>query len=342
MSPAPEVPISSPRLAAWRARGQMYEVFGRRVFAVVAGPLEPPRSEPGSRDPERAGPSGAGGGAETLLVLHGFPTCSFDFERALPVLARRHRVVLHDHLGFGLSEKPADHGYSLFEQAELAIGLWRRLGVTRGHLVAHDYGTSVATELLARRERELLPIELGSVTLSNGSILVELARLRLSQQILRNQTLGPYLARLSSPRFFERQLRRILARPEAVSKEELEALFEGLVRDGGRERISPISRYIDERIRFRDRWFGALQRLDLPVHLLWARRDPIAVPAIPEALAAAMRHASVTWLDDLGHYPMLEDPERWASLAADWIPREGNVPPRPGSRAVASPVDPRE
>ena len=282
-------------------RGQMHEVFGRRLFAVSEGEGDPSR--------------------ETILILHGFPTCSYDWARALPVLAAKRRVVIHDHLGFGLSEKPKEYGYSLFEQAEHAIGLWRKLGIRRGHIIAHDYGTSVATELLALRERGLLPIELASVTLSNGSVLVELAHLRLAQRILRNQTFGKYLARLSSPSFFKRQIRAILAKPEAVSDAELDALFEALAHDDGKERISPLSQYISERYRFRERWFNALCRSDVPLHLLWAKKDPIAVPAIPEKIFASVPEgrAKLTWIDDLGHYPMMEDATRYAELAVRGI-----------------------
>lgn len=258
-----------------------------------------------------------------IVVLHGFPTCSFDFSRALPVLAERRRVILHDHLGFGLSEKPADYGYSLFEQAEIAAGLWRSMGITRAHVIAHDYGTSVATELLALRERGLLPIDLASITLSNGSVLVELAHLRVAQRILRNQTFGKYLARRSNFTFFKKQIRGILAKPEAVTDEDLEALFEALIHDGGRERLSPISQYIDERYRFRDRWFGALIRSDVPLHLLWADRDPIAVPAIPEKIFSAVPsgRARLTWIEGIGHYPMVEDPGKYASMVLEGIER---------------------
>src|SRR5262245_60528582 len=92
-----------------------------------------------------------------ILVLHGFPTSSWDFARSADLLAERgRRVVLFDFLGFGFSDKPHDAAYSLFEQAEIAIGVARAHGIKRAHLWAHDMGTSVATELLALRERNLL------------------------------------------------------------------------------------------------------------------------------------------------------------------------------------------
>lgn len=289
--------MDSPELTRWRERGHRVRlVDGSEVFALAEGPEA----------------------SEPILILHGFPTCSLDFRHALPLLSARHRIVLHDHVGFGLSDKPAGFSCSLMEQADAAQAVWRALGVTRGHLLAHDYGTSVATELLARRERGLLPVELLSLTLTNGSVHLELARPRLTQKLLRGR-LGPLFARVLGERLFKAQLRRIFGRPASVGEAELDLLWEALVRGGGRLRLAGLSYYQDERMRFWNRWIGALTRLDLPAHLLWGRRDPIAVPAVAEQLAREIPRARLAWLEDLGHYPMLEAPERWAEAVLGFL-----------------------
>jgi pimeloyl-ACP methyl ester carboxylesterase len=288
-------------LEAWEARGSYHEIFGHRVFAVIE---EPP------------GNAVAG---DPLLVLHGFPSSSLDFRRALPRLARSRRVIVHDHLGFGLSSKPPGYSYSLVEQAEIAVALWRALGVTRGHLIAHDYGTSIATELVVRKNRGLLPFEIVSLTLCNGSVHFDLAHLTPSQRLLRNKLIAPAFARLASKRVFELQLRKIFGSPSSVSAAEVDAMWEALVRDGGRDRLPALAGYMDERVRFRDRWIGSLREIAVPSHVLWGRLDPIAVPAIAERLAQDLRGSKVTYFDDLGHYPMLEDPARWAEHAAAFV-----------------------
>lgn len=287
------------RVSNWQARGTTHRIFGRDVFAVTEGPV--------TSDP--------------ILILHGFPSSSRDFLPALPRLAERRRVVVHDHLGFGLSDKPAGYSYSLLEQAEVALGLWRSLGIARGHLVAHDYGTSVATELLARRERGLCPVDFASVTLCNGSVHLDLAQLTPSQRLLRHPRIGPIFARLASRPVFVAQIRRILGDPHRVPESELYAMWEGLVRDGGRERLPALSGYLNERVRFAARWIEPLTRLDLACHVLWGQRDPVAVPAIAEQLAREIPGATLTWLGDLGHYPMLEAPDRWADAVLDFIDR---------------------
>jgi len=65
---------------------------------------------------------------------------------------------------------------------------------------------------------------------------------------------------------------------------ELDVLWEMFSGIGGRKVIPFISRYLDERYKFWHRWIGALERLDLPAHILWAQDDPVAVRAIGEQL----------------------------------------------------------
>ncbi len=290
-------------LHAWRERGRWLDVFGLRVFVVEAGPS--PEQAAAARPP--------------LVVLHGFPTSCHDFEPALPVLAAGRRVVLLDFPGFGLSAKPRDYSYSLFEQAEVVAQVWRALGIDRAHLLAHDYGTSVATELLARHERELMPFAPLSVTLCNGSVHIELAQLTVTQRIMRNPTAGPWLTRLASERFFHRRMQSIFGMPDAVPRERLHAMWAGIQHAEGHTRLTAISRYLEERTRFWGRWIGALRRLKRPAHVLWGRRDPIAVPAIAEQLHAEIEGSRLSWLESLGHYPMLEAPSAWAAAVNGFL-----------------------
>ncbi len=291
-----------PTLASWRARARGLNVAGLAIFAADVPPVEEAQGE-------------------ALLVLHGFPTSSFDFHRCLDSWARRRRLVLHDHPGFGFSAKPVEYSYSLLEQAEVALGVWQELGVRSGHLLAHDYGTSVATEILARRERGGIPLELRSVTLTNGSVHLDLARLRASQRLARSPFWGPILGRVVWRGYFKAVLRRLWGRRSRALDADLDAMWEAVRHDDGHLRTHQISLYLDERRRFERRWVGALERLDVPAHVLWGRRDPVAVPAIAERLAAEIPGAELTWLEDLGHYPMLEDPERFSSAVLAFLDR---------------------
>ena len=280
---------------AFHARGQYLTLAGLQVFVFDTGPANSP---------------------DAVLVLHGFPSSALDFHHILPALSARHRVVLIDFPGVGFSDKPALFSYSLHEHADGVLMALRSLGVQSVQIVAHDMGTSVACELVARRERGLLPVAVRGLILMNGSVHIELAQLTPSQQILRSP-LGPILAQLSRRSVFLAQLRRILGRP--VSEDDLADMWRLLQHKDGRLRLPQSIHYVAERKRFWHRWIGALTRLDVPTLILWGDRDPVAVPAIAERLAAEIPGARLQWLDGVGHYPQLEDPDRVAARLLDFL-----------------------
>src|SRR5262249_37300315 len=91
------------------------------------------------------------GSGPWLTFLHSFPTSSWDWAKVADNLAEGHRCLFIDFLGFGDSDKPSGHDYRLTEQADIVDALWRHYGVDETGLIAHDYGGSVAQELLARQ-----------------------------------------------------------------------------------------------------------------------------------------------------------------------------------------------
>ncbi len=284
-------------LPEWQTRGAYHEVHGIPVFALDEGPREAP----------------------VVVVLHGYPSCSYDYYRVLPYWTKDYRVVVHDHPGFGLSGKPADYSYSLIEQAEIALGLWAQLGIREAHLLAHDYGTSVATEIIARRQREYEPVRLLGATLGNGSMLIELSQLRWIQKLLLHRRLGPLVAKFSSKALFDLNMRRLWGDQDKVEQQDLDLLWEMLIRDQGRQRLPQLTQYIRERRRFWHRWVGSLYRTDLPVNLLWAEEDPVAVIKMAHELHRNIPDSRLKLLPGIGHYPMLESPEVYAQTFLEML-----------------------
>jgi pimeloyl-ACP methyl ester carboxylesterase len=276
----------------WRAKGAHHNVRGRSLFVVDTG------VDGGEDKP-------------TLVLLHGYPTSSHDYFRVLDALAAHYRVIVHDHLGFGLSDKPRDYSYSLIEQTDVALLLWQQLGVTSAHVFAHDYGTSLGTELLARWNLGFRPVHIESLTLCNGSVHIELAKLRFIQKLLRNRTLGPLVARLSSQRVFNRNMRQLWHDASTLPQVDLDTMWELLTRDGGKAVLPQITHYLRDRVLFWHRWVGALQQSQLPLAFVWGAADPIVGADVAEVHHAESPGSALTVLDEVGHYPMLEAPERW-------------------------------
>lgn len=250
-----------------------------------------------------------------LVILHGYPTSIYDYWKALPILKEKYRVIMHDHIGFGLSSKPTDYAYQLIDQAAIALKLWGKLGVQSTQLLAHDYGTSVATEIIYQRNQnpEKLKVNIQAVTLCNGSMHIELAGLRPIQRLLKNKMTGPVVAQLASKATLRRNFRRIYSDASKVDENELDVLWELMLHKKGRRVLPKISDYINQRYTYWDRWIGALKETDLPIHILWAEDDPVAVVEMANVIHAETKNSRKTILSNLGHFPMLEDAERWAS-----------------------------
>ena len=92
-------------------------------------------------------------GLDPVLVLHGFPSCSFDWRHVLERMRSERRVVLVDFIGFGLSDKP-DLRYSLRGQADVVEAVAGHLGLDRVALVTHDMGDSVGASCSRATSRE--------------------------------------------------------------------------------------------------------------------------------------------------------------------------------------------
>jgi pimeloyl-ACP methyl ester carboxylesterase len=278
------------RVAAWRDRGKDEDFRGRRIHLF-------------DRD----------GGGPLLLCLHGFPSSSYDW-RLLLDRETEHAALAPDFLGFGLSEKPRDHTYTLHWQADLVEELVRRAGESNPvFIVAHDMGTSVATELMARDLEGSLDMEIAGVLLLNGSMVQGAASPTLGQRILRS-AVGPLFSRLSSERFFRQQFGSIFSPEHPLTAEEADDQWALVCAGGGRTLNHKTIRYMEERFRHAERWHGAIRDWPGPVSLAWGMLDPVATENVLDAVLELRPAAPVTRFEDLGHYPQIEDPERLSGV----------------------------
>jgi pimeloyl-ACP methyl ester carboxylesterase len=280
------------RVQRWRDDGASEEVLGRKLCV------------------RRRGEGGAG--SPLLLYLHGFPSSSYDWRPLLELRPAGEPSMAFDFLGFGLSEKPRDHTYTLAWQADAAEELVRRAGSPPVFLVGHDMGTSVATELMARDLRGELAMELSGALLFNGSMLLHLAQPTLGQKLLRSR-FGPLFARLTSERSFRAQFSRIFSPEHPLSAEEAADQW-ALIAHGGGQRIAHLTiNYMAERERFTERWHGAIRDWPGPLTLAWGLQDPVARTEVLRGLQALRPSVPTIELPELAHYPQIEAPERISS-----------------------------
>jgi pimeloyl-ACP methyl ester carboxylesterase len=294
--------MTSKLVADWESRGKRITVDGLEVFM-----LDAPAIGAESGDP--------------LLVLHGFPTASFDWRTVIePVRAAGRRVVLFDFLGFGLSDKP-DVRYSIRGYADTAEAVAKAAGLERVVLVTHDLGDSVGGEVLARSLEGTLDFEVTNRIITNGSIYMDLVQLTAGQQALLAAEDARFdLAALGiDPSVgFKGGVAGTFAKPDDADEDEMTAQWELAAHNDGHQLLARTIRYIEDRRLEERRFTGAIEEHASPLHIIWGKLDPVAVYPMAVRLHEIRGEAPLVTLDDIGHYPMVEAPEAFstAMLAA--------------------------
>lgn len=278
-------------LDAWQAAGRYISYRGHQIFVSDGGPRD----------------------AEVLLLIHGFPTASWDWEALWPSLVTRYRVLALDLIGFGFSDKPRDYDYSLVDQASLCEHFLRGEGIGSYHVLAHDYGDSVAQELLARQAEIGHGPRLLSVAFLNGGLFPETHRPVLLQKLLLSP-LGPLVSRLTSRARLATNMQAIFGAATPPDDELIDGFWRLLNHGEGPRIMHKLIRYMVERRQQRERWVGALQHADIPLALVDGAADPISGAHMARRYQELVPAADITLLDDIGHYPQVEVPE--AVLAA--------------------------
>lgn len=259
------------------------------------------------------------GDGPTVVLLHGYPSSSYDFRRVVPHLGGRPWLTL-DFLGFGLSDKPRPHRYSLFEQANLVEAVVVDTVAGPVDIIAHDMGTSVATELLARDLSGRLPFDLRGAVLTNGSVMLDRASLRPSQKVLRSP-FGALAARTVNRTGFVRGFGALFSTDHPLDPDEAAAQWALLSHHDGHRIAHLLASYLDERERYASRWHGAVRDWAKPLSLLWALDDPVATAHVLHGLRQLRPQAEVVELRGVGHYPQVEVPEAFTRSALDLLGR---------------------
>jgi pimeloyl-ACP methyl ester carboxylesterase len=243
-----------------------------------------------------------------LLLIHGFPTSSWDWTAIWDDLAAHFRLAALDMLGFGLSEKPRDIAYSILGQADLQETVLEQLGVSQAHLLCHDYGDSVGQELLARHNEGSLSFSVLSACFLNGGLFPEQHRARPIQK-LGLTPLGPLLGLVMSRAQLRKSFDGIYGADTRASDAEIDSHWALLSENGGARIVHKLLRYIPERVRHRERWVGALKETHAPLRLIIGGADPVSGAHLYHYYLEQVPNADAVLLNDIGHYPQTEAPK---------------------------------
>ena len=243
-----------------------------------------------------------------ILLIHGFPTASWDWYRLWPDLTENYRLIAADMLGFGFSDKPRPYAYTMQEQADLQEQLLLKLSIPKVHILAHDYGDTVAQELLARQLAGTLSFEIQSVIFLNGGLFPGVHKPRPIQKLLMSP-LGKYMTPFLGKPNLAKTFRRIFGPHTQPKEEEIDHFWSLIAHKDGKVVIPLLIRYMQERVRYRDRWVGALQKTLIPMILIDGAYDPISGGHLAKHYQKVVPKARVVELEKVGHYPQVEAPQ---------------------------------
>ena len=257
------------------------------------------------------------GRGRPLLLVHGYPTSSWDWHKIWPALSQHRHVIACDMLGFGLSDKPQS-GYSIHGQTDVQEALLRHFGIDEFDAIVHDYGVSVGQELLARRNEQGAKNGLGRIAFLNGGLFPEQHRM-LPIQRLGVSAFGFLVGMLMNRQRFGDNFSRVFGPATKPDEQELDEFWRLISMQNGHRLSHKLLHYVKDRRLHRERWVSALQEATVPVKLIDGGADPVSGKHMFEYFREVVPSAAAVCFEGVGHYPQTEAPDRTLAEAMAFL-----------------------
>ena len=271
-----------------------------------------------------------GGGTVWATFLPGFPDGSFGWARVDRYLTSDGLVpkIFVEYVGQGDSDKPADYPYGTMERADLVETLWQSHGITSTFVVAFDYSSLVALELLTRQQERLdsrsKPVaRIKGVLLVNGGLFADAhSHPWLTTPLLKTPVgkMGTWVAQRS--RFAFSQMVKVLWSKEYnVTSEELGELYEAISRRNGAAFMSNGAGFVDEHKANADRRdlrrVFLASRESVAFHIVGSDGDPFERKQIVKARERLGEYGLDIRVLPGGHLTTSEHPELLAEIVRE-------------------------
>jgi pimeloyl-ACP methyl ester carboxylesterase len=219
-----------------------------------------------------------------ILMIHGYPTSSFDYAPLFDELKNDFHVCALDTPGYGFSDKPlGGYDYSIDDDARLVDGFIREIAsLDEFTLLTHDKGDSVGLALLQIYQAyDEKPYIINHHFITNGNIYLPLAQLTTGQKVLLNPVFGPLISSLlPADRLANSIAETTFAATLPQSEINSYASIFGY-QDGTRVQHEIIE-YLNERAENEVEWLETLGISEIPTTLIWGELDAIAPLAVPD------------------------------------------------------------
>jgi len=256
--------------------------------------------------------------APTLVLLHGFPSSSRQFDTLIPLLANRYHLIAPDYPGFGHSEAPdpASYIYTFDHLAKTTDGLLQQLGLKHYALYLHDYGGPVGFRIMLAH-----PERVDALIVSNANAYQE--GLGKKWTAIAEYWKDPK----AHPEVFESfvslkgaELRHTLgtSHPERYNPDTWTDEFAHLSQPGQRDIQAALLYDYRTNVASYPAWQAWLRSHKPPTLVVWGKNDPSFIGAGGEAYKRDVPDAEVHLLD-AGHFPWDEQVDPIAELVQAFL-----------------------
>lgn len=237
---------------------------------------------------------------EAVLFLHGNPGSGADWRDLADAIAPFARVLAPDMPGFGKADKPADFDYTVAGYAAHIEALLAALGISRVHLVVHDFGGPWGLAWATAH-----PDHIASITLINVGIMRDY-RWHFLARVWRLPLIGELFMATTTRAGFRALLK--IGNPRGLPRAYIDEMFDNF--DAGTKRaVLRLYRATDGLGDAAERAVAALRPRDLDCLVIWGKADIYLPWRYAQAQREAFPRAEIVYLEDSGHWPFKDNPQ---------------------------------
>jgi len=247
------------------------------------------------------------GSGPAVVLLHGFPLSSYLWRGLIPALAARHRVLVPDLLGLGLSDKPTGAPLDIRAQAGYVTELLTRLGIDRVALVGHSTGGGIAQLLVDGRDDVEALVLIDSIAFDRWP----------TEAIGEVQVVPANQETHDAAELVVRSALRLGTVEDQLTDEDVEAYLAPWSPPSPVGGLFRFARALDGLgLKQLDR---SMTAWGLPTLILWGEDDPFHPVDIAERLNAAIPSSALGLVPGCGHFLPDEAPETIFPIISEYL-----------------------
>lgn len=255
------------------------------------------------------------GNGHPVVLIHGFGANSYTWRKVAAALADEYRLIAIDLKGFGKSDKPRDARYSLDDQALILDRFISQLDIPKVTLVGHSFGGAVALRT-ASLDIDAQHDRIDALVLIDTMALPQ--KLPSFVRHLRIPFLSSLALAILPPRFMSKAvLKDVFYRTDRIPDDLVDAYASCLCQADARYALITTARQIVPASP--EKYLAQLPRITMPTLIIWGIHDTIIPVASSRKLVTIIPNAELELLEDCGHAPQEEMPDKTARLISDFL-----------------------